>query len=291
MAPKFVLITGCSNGGLGSALALAFATHPSASATFHIFATARSLSKMSDLADQPNITLLQLDVTSPESISAAAATVSVATGGKLDYLVNNAGTNRYMPILDEDLDIARSVFETNVWGAVAVLQGFRDLVIRAKGTVVSVTSVGGHCNVPYMGVYSASKRSLEIITETLRLELAPFGVRVVSLVTGAVDSLGKTHCDGLTLPEDSLYKSIEADIIQRAAWNDGVPRESTTKWAKNVAAQIVGGASGLLWAGGSGGTMWLFEKLLPAWMFDKLMTMGQGLEKLGQKHSVLLKDK
>ncbi|KIA75896.1 short-chain dehydrogenase [Aspergillus ustus] len=288
-APKSVLITGCSNGGLGSALALAFATHPSKN--LHIFATARSVSKMSDLAENPNITLLPLDVSSRESISCAVTTVSAATGGRLDYLVNNAGRNRYMPILDEDLDVARAVFETNVWGAVAVIQGFRELVISARGTVVSVTSVGGHCNVPYMGVYGASKRSLEIITETLRLELAPFGVRVVSLVTGAVDSLGKTHCDGLTLPEDSLYKSIEADIIQRAVWNDGVPRESTTKWANNVAGKIVGGTSGLLWAGGSAGAMWLFEKVLPAWAFDKLMTMGQGLDKLGQKNSVVFKDR
>ncbi|KAL3458902.1 putative hydroxybutyrate dehydrogenase [Aspergillus heterothallicus] len=287
MPPKSVLITGCSNGGLGSALVHAFASHRNegtTTPTFHIFATARSISKMSSLADCPNITLLALDVTSSESIRSAVATVSEATGGKLDYLVNNAGRNQYMPILDEDLDVARELFETNVWGAVAVVQGFRDLVVGARGVVVSVTSVGGHCNPPYMGVYGASKRSLEIITETLRLELAPFGVRVVSLVTGAVESQGKTHCDGMRLPEDSLYKSIEGDIIQRASWNDGVSREDTMKWANTVVAKIVGGSSGLLWAGGAAGTMWLFEKILPAWIFDKLMTMGQGLDKLGQKN-------
>jgi hypothetical protein len=98
-----------------------------------------------------------------------------------------------------------------------------------------------------------------------------------------VESQGKTHCDGLTLPEDSLYKSIEQDVIARAAWNDGVPRESTSKWADNVVGKLIGGASGLVWAGSHAGTMWLFEKLLPSWIFDKLMTMGQGLNKLEQK--------
>ncbi|KAL3484064.1 hypothetical protein BJX62DRAFT_219262 [Aspergillus germanicus] len=280
MPPKSVLITGCSDGGLGSALALSFAKH----ANMHIFATARDISKMSALADKSNITLLPLDVTNAQSIKSAVATVSSATGGKLDYLINNAGRNQYMPILDEDLDVARQVFETNVWGALAVIQGFRDLVVAARGVVVSVGSVGGHCTVPYMGVYGASKRSLEIITETLRIELAPFGVRVATLVTGAVDSQGKTHCDGLTLPEDSLYKSIEQDVIARATWNDGVPRESASKWADNVVGKLIGGASGLVWAGSHAGTMWLFEKVLPSWIFDKLMTMGQGLDKLEQKN-------
>jgi NAD(P)-dependent dehydrogenase (short-subunit alcohol dehydrogenase family) len=120
----------------------------------HIFATARNISKMGALADKQNITLVHLDVTDRASIKSAVATVSEATGGKLDYLVNNAGRNRYMPVLDEDLDVARQVFETNVWGAVAVLQGFKGLVISAKGVVVSVSSVGGHCTVPYMGISS-----------------------------------------------------------------------------------------------------------------------------------------
>jgi NAD(P)-dependent dehydrogenase (short-subunit alcohol dehydrogenase family) len=148
MPPKSVLITGCSDGGLGSALALSFAKH----ANMHIFATARDVSKMSALGDKSNITLLHLDVTNVASVQSAVATVSSATGGKLDYLVNNAGRNRYMPVLDEDLDAARQVFETNVWGALAVIQGFRDLVVAARGVVVSVGSVGGHCTVPYMGM-------------------------------------------------------------------------------------------------------------------------------------------
>ncbi|KAJ0418280.1 hypothetical protein BJY00DRAFT_325137 [Aspergillus carlsbadensis] len=200
--------------------------------------------------------LLELNLhDNTKSIKAAVATVAEATGGKLDYLVNNAGRNRYMPVLDEDLDVARRVFETSVWGAVAVIQGLRELVVSAKGVV---GSVGGHCTVPYIGVYGASKRSLEIITKTLRIELAPFG--------------------------SSLYKSIEEDIIVHATWNDGVSRGSAAKWADSVVGNITGGTPGLIWAGNHAGTMWLFEKVLPSWIFDKLMTMGQGLNKLEQKN-------
>lgn len=122
---------------------------------------------------------------------------------------------------------------------------------------VFITSVAGYCNVPYMGTYSASKRSLEIVAETLRLELAPFAVDVLEIVTGAVKSKGQTYFGDFKLPNGSRYKSIEDVIIGRAQGKDGVPRMETSYYASSVADKMLKGRPG---ASRSTGPIWLGSK-------------------------------
>ena len=98
---KSVLVTGCSDGGIGSALAIAFQSHG-----LRVFATARDIAKMEELSKLSNVTLLPLDVTNSAQIAAAVKVVDGETGGRLDYLINNAGRNHFMPMIDEDIDIA-----------------------------------------------------------------------------------------------------------------------------------------------------------------------------------------
>lgn len=141
-----VLITGCSDGGLGSAMAIAF--HGQG---YRIFATSRSLTTMSKLEGLPNVRVLQLDITIAADIQAAVAVVSEETGGSLTYLINCAARNHFMPLLDENIDDAKKLHDTNVWGPLAVTQAFSPLLIQAKGTVVFITSLAGHLNVPYQG--------------------------------------------------------------------------------------------------------------------------------------------
>ena len=145
---KSVLITGCSDGGIGSGLALAFHARG-----FHVFATARNPSKMSALAKLSNMTLLTLDVEEPAHIAVAVAAVQSGADNKLDVLINNSGRNHFSPVLDIDLQEARRIFDVNFWGALSVIQAFSPLVVKARGTIVSVTSAAGHVNVPYMGLY------------------------------------------------------------------------------------------------------------------------------------------
>lgn len=147
MVPKqTVLITGCSDGGIGSALALALQQRG-----LHVFATARDPSKMSDLKGLPDVTMLALDVAETDDIKAAVEIVTKQTGGTLEYLVNNAGRNHFMPILDEDLDTVRNLFEVNFYGPLAITQAFSPLLIKAKGMAVYITSISGYVNVPFMG--------------------------------------------------------------------------------------------------------------------------------------------
>lgn len=143
---KSVLITGCSDGGIGSALVATFHERG-----YHVFATARDVSKMSALADLQNTTLLVLDVGNPDQISTAVEAIAKETGGTLDILINNAGRNHFSPVLDIDIAAAKKVYETNLWGPLAMIQAFAPLVINAKGTIVSVTSISGYVNVPHMG--------------------------------------------------------------------------------------------------------------------------------------------
>lgn len=142
------LITGCSDDGIGYGLAVAFQQRGC-----HVFATARNPDKMSKLKDLENVTLLAMDVTDKAQIEAAVEKVRDQTGGSLNYLVNNAGRNHFMPILDQDLDAARELYETNVLGPIAVTQAFAPLLIQAKGMLAFITSIAGYLHVPYMGVF------------------------------------------------------------------------------------------------------------------------------------------
>ncbi|KAL4910875.1 hypothetical protein BDW74DRAFT_172334 [Aspergillus multicolor] len=145
-AKRTALITGCNNGGLGAAIALALKQ-----ADFHVFATARNPAKASALLTQPHdvnspgtIELLALDVTSQPSITECAALVA--------------------PLLDADLAQARKVFDVNVWGVVAVAQAFSEMLIRAKGAILNISSLAGAAKLAWQG--NLSQQILMFTTST-----------------------------------------------------------------------------------------------------------------------------
>lgn len=153
---QYCLITGCSRGGIDYTLAEQFSK-----AGLHVFATARMSSKVTGLQDNRNITILPLDVTNDESIAACLATVTQMTGGKLDYLANNSGSQYVMSVLDLDIKKARDLFDVNVWGAVAMCKKFGPLVIAAKASIVDMGSIAGLIYPPFMG-----KLESQIVPET-----------------------------------------------------------------------------------------------------------------------------
>ena len=144
-----VLITGCSAGGIGHALVIAFQKRG-----LLVFATARNPDSMSALQDLSNVHLLTLDVTEPESVTAAVAKVTGVTGGKLDYLINNAGRNYHMPLLDTDIEEGKRLFEANFWGVIRVTQYFAPLLVESKGMVVNIGSLVTNLYAPWTGKYS-----------------------------------------------------------------------------------------------------------------------------------------
>lgn len=159
---KSALITGCSKGGIGDALAQEFHRNG-----IKVFATARDLTKIQHLQDI-GLETLQLDVTSEESIQKAASVIEKETGGRLDFLVNNAGmgkvrslspkssltraTGYITPLLDADIKVARTLFDTNYWSALAMVQAFSPSLIAAKGKIINIGSIAGTIAQPYWGL-------------------------------------------------------------------------------------------------------------------------------------------
>jgi 1-acylglycerone phosphate reductase len=149
---KTVLITGCSAGGIGAALAEVF--HENG---YHVFATARTTSKISkSLAESANVSVLTLDVLFPESIAAAVKSVSEETGGKLDVLVNNSGTGIILPALDTSIEEGKKLFDLNFWSTFAMIQAFGPLLIKAKGCIVNNSSVAGAMPIVFNSMYFIS---------------------------------------------------------------------------------------------------------------------------------------
>lgn len=114
---------------------------------------------MASLETIPNITLLAMDVTSQASINAAAKVVAnaeIGLDGTLDYLVNNAGGQVVMPVLDLDMQVARQMYEVNFWGMLAVIKTFAPLVIKAKGTIANLSSIGASLYMPYLGEFPST---------------------------------------------------------------------------------------------------------------------------------------
>ncbi len=140
---KSVLVTGCSAGGIGAALAEVF--HENG---YHVFATARNPSKIPQtLTSASNVTTLTLDVLSSESIAAAVQHVTTETGGGLDVLVNNSGGGYVVPGLDISIEEGKKLFDLNFWAPMAMLQAFAPLLITAKGCIVNNSSANAY--VPY----------------------------------------------------------------------------------------------------------------------------------------------
>jgi 1-acylglycerone phosphate reductase len=136
MAKRTVLITGCSAGGIGAAMTKAFTD-----LDYHVFATLRDTAKAGSLVQMANVEILQLEVTSRESIEQCVLEVQKRTGGTLDILVNNAGADFVIPLLDTSIEEAKKLHEVNVWSILATIQAFAPLLIKAKGTVCNISSV------------------------------------------------------------------------------------------------------------------------------------------------------
>jgi 1-acylglycerone phosphate reductase len=250
MAPKSILITGCSKGGIGDGLAREFKSRG-----LRVFAAGRDPAKLAHLHDL-GITVLVLDVTDPASVATAAESVRRAInaddggGGRgLDILINNAGVNHCMPLADCALDDIRRVFDANVIGVFAVTQAFLPLLIEAKGTVANIGSVNEVFTPPFQAAYNASKAALSAFSDTVRTELLPFGVKVVHVRTGAVRSnLFGAERPGAKMPADSMYSPCRS-IVEDHSFLDGVKFATPEEYAKEVASDLLGNPGPVLWRG------------------------------------------
>lgn len=181
-APQVILVTGCSSGiGRATALEAALRGH-------RVFASARNRNDLADLERRENLTTLALDVTDPASVRAAVDLV-LSRAGRIDALVNNAGYAQYGAVEEVSPEEWRAVFDVNFFGLLDVTRAVLPSMRAAqRGRIVLMSSLGGRVSVPFASPYCASKHALEAVADALRVETAPFGVRVVTVEPGPIDT-------------------------------------------------------------------------------------------------------
>jgi NAD(P)-dependent dehydrogenase (short-subunit alcohol dehydrogenase family) len=202
---KIAIVTGTSSGfGMLCAVELA-------KAGFEVISTVRSLDKAENLlrlAEEQGVSdfiqLQTLDVTSEESVRYFADYLSKFS--RLDVLVNNAGFALGGFCEELSVDEYRLQFETNVFGVIAVTQAILPIMRKNRtGRIINMSSISGKFGFPGLSPYTASKHALEGLSESLRLELKPFGIDVVLVEPGSYQTNIWSSIDNTTVNSDSPY--------------------------------------------------------------------------------------
>ena len=177
-------ITGCST-GFGRRLAeRAFAQGDM------VVATARSPQSLQDLGrgDESRILRLQLDVCNPDHVREGVAR-TLEKFGRIDILVNNAGYGYFATQEEGEIEEVRTMFDTNVFGLIGMTQGvLPHMRERRSGTIINLSSIAGRITTPRGGFYQASKWAVEALSESLHLETASLGLRVIVIEPGSYDT-------------------------------------------------------------------------------------------------------
>ena len=214
---KTVLITG-ANRGIGRALVDEALTRGAA----RVYAGTRAPWAHPD----SRVVNIPLDLTSAELIRAAAAQVTAA--GSLDVLVNNAGIALYDDLTDPEL--LKRHLEVNLFGTHEVTTAFLPLLTRSRGAIVNNTSVNALAPLPVIPAYSVSKAALFNLSESLRILLAPSGVRVQAILTGPVDT---DMNRGLDIPKAPVESAASAIV-------DGIEKEDDYIFPDPLSQSIAG---------------------------------------------------
>jgi NAD(P)-dependent dehydrogenase (short-subunit alcohol dehydrogenase family) len=228
--PKSVLITGAST-GIGKACAL----HLSALG-YRVFAGVRQAKDEKNLTSESSddLTPVYLDVTNADSINEAKDTLRTQLGDRgLDALINNAGIAITGPLEFIALEELRRQFEVNVVGQLAVIQACLDMIRKAGGRIINISSFSGQVALPFLGPYASSKFALEAISDALRVELRPWGIPVILIEPGRIatpiweKSLAKADENVQSLPAEG--KELYGSIIEYARQSMMKPSRSMLK--------------------------------------------------------------
>ena len=233
MSESVALVTGASS-GIGKATALRLAT-----LGFTVYAAARRVERMSDLADH-GIRVESLDVTDDGSMVAVVEKI-VSEQGRIDVLVNNAGYGSYGAVEDVPIAEARRQFDVNVFGLARLTQlVLPHMRAQRDGYIVNISSMGGKIWEPLGGWYHAAKFAVEGLSDCLRAEVAEFGIKVVVVEPGSITSEWATiSADNLeAMSTDTPYRD-QAKLIAQ-----GLRRSDTSFLASepDVVAEAIGKA-------------------------------------------------
>lgn len=225
-----VLVTGGTD-GLGRAAAILLAQ-----SGYRVFSGSRSAQRRATLdqfARDHKLPLetLELDVCSTSSVNACVSEIERRVG-PVDVIVNNAGIAIAAVIEEITLDDWQRQYETNVFGVLRatqrVLPKMRE---RRRGRIINMSSIAGRVAIPILGPYSSSKHALEAISDALRIELYPFGIRVVLIEPGIIKTSMNATAENLSAAyvrgaESSPYKAVYEGF--RSSWTQGTKASRDT---------------------------------------------------------------
>lgn len=223
MSERTVFITGCSS-GIGLSTAGLFAE-----CGCRVAVTARREEDVTSLRHRfekygENVLALPCDVADDDSSAAAVQAAEERFGG-IDILINNAGYGQLGPVETVPLDKVRYQFEVNTLGPARLIR----LVLpsmrkRGEGRIINVSSILGRVSIPFSGWYCASKHALEGLSDSLRLELEPFGIRVISILPGPVETEFRAKADSGSDPDRApaeyrdLFEKYRLSSAARKRW-------------------------------------------------------------------------
>ncbi|KAI4315100.1 hypothetical protein L6164_027946 [Bauhinia variegata] len=273
---KIVLVTGCAKGGIGYEYCKAFAEQ-----NCHVFASDVSHRKqdMLDLASD-NVEILELDVSSDDSVASAVNTV-ISKCGHIDVLVNNAGIGGTGPLAELPLDAISKTWQVNTLGQLRLVQQVvPHMAQRRSGSIVNIGSVVGRVPTPWAGAYCASKAAVHAISDILRLELRPFGINVVLVLPGAVKSnLGHANFERLGKYDWKLYKDFKEVIAERAGASQGNKATDARVFAQHVANKVLSPRPPKRIVFGHMTALFAFLSWSPLWVRDRFFSNRFGLNK------------
>ncbi|MCP1480747.1 NAD(P)-dependent dehydrogenase (short-subunit alcohol dehydrogenase family) [Pseudomonas chlororaphis] len=266
------LITGCSS-GIGRALADAFKT-----AGFTVLPTARRAEDVAML-QAAGFDAVQLDVNDGPALTALGERINQQYGG-LDLLINNAGYGAMGPLLDGGVEAMQRQFETNVFALVGVTRAMFPVLRRSRGLVVNIGSVSGVLVTPFAGAYCASKAAVHALSDALRMELAPFGIRVMEVQPGAIaSSFAKNagHEAEQLLTERSPWWPLREGIRARARASQDHPTPASEFAARLLRAVQQDKPPRLVRIGNGSRALPLMASLLPKGLLEKALMKRFGL--------------
>lgn len=219
MMQKIILITGCSSGiGLDAAVSLKNRGH-------RVIASCRKIADVERL-QQLGIETIQLDVNDEDSITTGLQLVLEKTGGHLDVLINNAGYGQAGALEDVPRSALIAQFNTNVFGLMELTRQVIPIMrTQGHGRIINISSVLGFISMPFRGAYNASKYAVEGLCDTLRLELKPTGIDVITIEPGPIDSRFRDHV---------VDDSIKCLDIERSYFKQQYKRMQTSFKAKKA---------------------------------------------------------
>ena len=245
-----------------------------------VAATARQPESIEDLAGD-RVHTLELDVTDPRSIENAVCAAQDICGS-IDIVVNNAGYALIGPVVELDLDELRTQFETNVIGVVAVVRAVApQMVQRRAGRVVNIGSVSGVTATPFGGAYCGTKAAVHLISDAMRMELAPFGVRVVSVQPGAIESgFGSRAARGIERYRKGSAYSDVYDSIEARAGASQVGSMPADEFARRVVDAVTSDSPPAVVRAGKHSVRLPLIGRLPAALRDRIFSRRFGLDRI-----------